>query len=158
MLKQLLVITAMALLSACGNNVDESPDSGIDLLPADSAPETSEANQPWTCSSNEECDDGHHCTIDSCGRGTTCNYVIEDGFCLIAGVCYPVGTRKQGTGSESCRACLPYYSQTEWSIASWNSHGFECNDGHSCTYDDRCDWNGECWGILMAECEEDPIK
>ena len=89
------------------------------------------------CQTDEDCEDGDLCTVDTCIDGfciyepVDCSYL--DGVCSV-GVCDP--------GSGECE------------ISPINEGGV-CDDGDICTYDDHCE-GGFCVGTLI-ECNHDGV-
>ena len=53
----------------------------------------------------DACDDGLECTEDSCDESADeCTYVLQDGWCLIDGVCFADGAVNPANGCEYCSA------------------------------------------------------
>jgi len=86
------------------------------------------------------CDDGIPCTEDSWDGQGGCRHFLRPGFCLIDGTCHGEGAVDP---SQPCQRCRTLYSNTAWTPTL---EGGECDDGQSCTRDDRC-LEGVCVGI-----------
>ncbi|MBI5485862.1 MAG: hypothetical protein HY905_00870 [Deltaproteobacteria bacterium] len=84
--------------------------------------------------------DGFACTTDTCNEATdACQYPLQPGYCLIAGVCYLSGATNPGN---ACQSCQPAVSTSVWSA---KPNGTACNDGQFCTLTDAC-MGGVCTG------------
>ncbi len=109
------------------------------------ADETKAEAECWSCQPSlstgewteivDACDDGAACTVDVCDPSTGCANTLEDGFCLIDGVCHPEGEENP---DNQCQTCQPSVSTSAWS----NRTG-DCDDGEDCTWQDTCD-DGAC--------------
>lgn len=86
-----------------------------------------------------DCEDDLNCTVDSCRPAEGCGNDLQDGFCLIDGVCRENG---QAALANPCQACRTDVSVTSWSpvengsvceagscSASWWSAPRTCVDG-----------------------------
>lgn len=82
-----------------------------------------------TCSSDEDCNDGHDCTIDSCGVGGMCRFDTINERCPSPQIC------------EVGRGCVD-----EPSCGSDE----ECDDGFDCTLD-SCGVGGDCRNMPLNE-------
>jgi hypothetical protein len=78
------------------------------------------------------CNDGLDCTSDFCDGIGGCGTSIQEGMCLISGVCTEFGVMNP---ENDCQGCNPLASQVAWSPAS---EGIECDDGDLCTTGDIC--------------------
>ena len=127
-------------------------------LPAESGPDI----PPVACTQGEECDDnnpctvedscdddgfcrgmevptcndGLHCTEDSCPSMDQCSHGIKPGYCIVEGACYEEGTPDP---SQECHSC-----QTALSIEVFlPDDTLSCDDGDGCTLGDHCA-SGQC--------------
>lgn len=82
-----------------------------------------------TCSADEDCNDGHDCTIDSCGVGGMCRFDTINERCPSPQIC------------EVGRGCVD-----EPSCGSDD----ECDDGFDCTLD-SCGVGGDCRNMPLDE-------
>ncbi|HRE90868.1 MAG TPA: hypothetical protein PK095_17220, partial [Myxococcota bacterium] len=90
------------------------------------------------------CGDGLVCTTDSCLEGSDrCDNALAPGQCVIGGVCYPQGATQ---ANNVCYACNPASSTSGWSL----NNNAPCNDGDSCTVNDRCS-GGVCVGGILRD-------
>ena len=102
-----------------------------------------------------DCADLLTCTTDSCNEGTgRCDHTLQDGKCLIDGVCYLSGDLRPGN---TCEECNPTLSPTTWSVLP---DGSLCNDGNACTGTgrpgvgfDTCT-GGVCTGLVDIQCND----
>ena len=121
------------------------------------------------------CDDGKPCTQDSCSPTSGCTSVLDDGYCLIGGVCYSEG---QPHPSIPCQVCTSDKTVSAWSNAvddticvsgtcsglAWTTPktcsfgqcsgggGVQsCDDANSCTTD-SCDPGIGCKHNATANC------
>lgn len=106
------------------------------------------ATHDLPCTLTEGCDDNLACTLDTC-EGPTCGHNLKQGFCLIAGTCFPEGT---SSPNDSCKHCNPDKNANGWSE---KPSGDSCNDGQDCTYDDVCT-AGNCAGTTYS-CPADSL-
>jgi hypothetical protein len=84
--------------------------------------------QTGVCLGNSlECDDGIDCTLDSCDPGAGCVHETENAACEDQGPCMIPSCSEDG--------CT--YSAADTATS--------CDDGDSCTADDRCDGKGSCF-------------
>ena len=91
----------------------------------------------------KDCSDGVACTTDSCDAKTgVCGHAIQDGVCLIGGVCHGNGD----AGPAACLACVAGKSASQWSALA---DGTICSDGSACTVDDACA-AGVCAGTAVT--------
>ncbi|MEM9069147.1 MAG: hypothetical protein AAGE52_11605 [Myxococcota bacterium] len=81
------------------------------------------------CSTDEDCNDGQECTIDSCGVGGECRFNPINERCPGEQICEPV------------RGCVDEPSCTS---------DAECDDGFECTLD-SCGVGGECRNMPLDE-------
>ena len=89
----------------------------------------------------DPCVDGIPCTDDTCDEDTdACVYPIQDGMCLIGGVCYNNGDRNP---ANSCQECRSLSSQDSWTGLP---EGTACDDLLFCTLTDTCNAAGLCVG------------
>jgi len=115
----LLLVTAWIVVG-CGD--DDRPARTVDAGPSDG-----------TCSSDEDCDDGQECTVESCGVGGMCRYTTLDERCPEDAPFCEVG-----------RGCVETPSCTS---------DTECDDGYECTLD-SCGVAGDCRNMALNErCE-----
>ncbi|MFH1434314.1 MAG: hypothetical protein ABIJ56_01235 [Pseudomonadota bacterium] len=121
------------------------------------------------CTTSEECDDGHDCTVDSCDvDGTqTCEHLLlsestecrpASGDCDAAEFCdginvdcaadaFAVPTTLCRPAAGSCDA--PEYCtglSPDCPADGLLSEGTACDDENPCTYPDACDFEGTCMG------------
>ncbi len=90
---------------------------------------------------SDPCVDGIPCTDDTCDEDTdACVYPIQDGKCLIGGVCYDNGDRNP---ANSCQECRSTSRKDAWTPLS---EGAACDDGLFCTLTDTCNAAGLCTG------------
>jgi cysteine-rich repeat protein len=80
--------------------------------------------------------DGLTCTLDDCVDGG-CPYAVLAGNCLIGGTCYAHGDPNPFNLCQACDADDPRV---------WTGVSSPCDDGDSCTHDDRC-VSGSCLGV-----------
>ena len=92
-----------------------------------------------------DCDDGLACTADSCTQGK-CNSTLEEGFCLIDGVCLADGDIDS---LNSCRVCHSQVDSGEWGLVA---DGVVCGVGLVCHQGLCCDHAAACDG---RECGDD---
>lgn len=85
------------------------------------------------------CDDGIDCTDDLCPGAGPCSNELQDGICLIDGLCYDEG---QTSPDNVCFTCLPAEEDTDWSHADLDP----CDDEDPLTTDDFCE-AGACIGL-----------
>jgi hypothetical protein len=88
-----------------------------------------------------DCGDGIPCTTDTCDDDIDeCVNTLDDGYCLINGICYTHGTVNPGNECEECNWVL---STTDW---SFKPEGAACGDpdDNECTDPDTCDGQGTC--------------
>lgn len=78
-------------------------------------------------------DDGRPCTDDLCDGKGNCAHVLQDGKCLINGVCHDTGAVSP---DDVCKVCLPSKAKAAWSRAD---------------DDNPCDATG-----VLETCEEAP--
>ena len=100
------------------------------------------------------CDDGLDCTDDLCLGDGGCESTIQDGTCLVEGVCY--GGNETAPGSFGCLQCKPAVDQEAWTPAL---DGKTCDDDDECTSVDKCQ-QGDCVGEAtdctdLLDCTED---
>ncbi len=112
------------LVAACGDD-DRDPRTGRDSGPDVAA---------TMCTADGDCDDGHECTLDSCGVGGVCRYEGIDERCDGEQTCVP------GRGCVDGDSCT--------------ADG-DCNDDLSCTLD-RCGVGGVCTFTPVNERCEGP--
>ncbi|MBN2527193.1 MAG: hypothetical protein JXR76_12435 [Deltaproteobacteria bacterium] len=74
--------------------------------------------------------------------------------CFIAGDCYD---DEETDRENSCRYCDVENGTDDWTIRGQSE---DCDDGNACTYNDKCDQNGKCYGVQpqAAECVIDGIS
>ena len=94
------------------------------------------------------CDDGLSCTLDVCNGDGTCSYIIQNGQCLIAGVCYNNSDVNPNNPCKECRDDLGSQYKTQW----YNENSNSCSDNDNCTHDDQC-VNGTCAGTSY-DCDD----
>jgi len=116
-------------------------DDGNDCTSDDQCADGACAGKPYSC------DDGLECTTESCDGDGACAGSIQNGYCVIDGMCVEVGTVVPDTGG--CMACIPGLSETGWSP----DNGVLCDDGDPCTLLDHC-VAGECVGTPL-NCDDD---
>ena len=120
--------------------------SGRQVTTPECVPEcTKECGDDGCGGSCGECDDGLHCTNDSCGA-KGCVYATQSMFCLISKACVPSGAKNP---EESCSDCAPAASQTGWSQVE---DGIECGNEKICYKGECCDFGANCNG---KECGSD---
>jgi len=110
-------------------NGDETCDTGgtHTCLPGENLSEGTGCDDGLFCTAVDECDgighcvgtgnpcfDGLSCTSDICDEAADphCSYPVDDGFCLIGGVCYGDG---DANPDEQCQECRSSASSTSWS-------------------------------------------
>lgn len=102
------------------------------------------------CGSDADCppDDGHTCTSGGprC-VDRRCTYAIDEGACLIEGVCYAEGETHPDDG---CLACAPATSPDTWTLRL----GQSCEDGLFCTTGETCSSAGRCTGGSPRSCDD----
>ncbi len=113
-MKQLTTLV-LALSLACGDD-DRGGDAG-------------RVDGGGTCATDGDCDDGHECTIDSCGVGGTCRFDTINERCPAPQIC------------EVGRGCVDEPSCTS---------DEDCSDGFECTLD-SCGVGGECRNMPLNE-------
>jgi len=95
------------------------------------------------CNADADCDDGRSCTTGTCidapGEGKVCEWSVNDGTCLVNGVCYADGDT---SANDDCGVCDPAQSDSAFSAAN---DGTECDDGNVCTVNTVC-MGGTCSG------------
>lgn len=102
-----------------------------------------------TASSPVNCNDGKTCTTDSCNGATgACTNTIQNGFCVIDGVCIPNNTVDP---QNPCQICKSAQNKTAW---SQQNNGTACNaDNNGCTVGDACN-GGLCVAGAAAVCDD----
>jgi len=136
------LLAALATLAGCGD--DSRPTAPQDAAPRDAArADTGSGNDSGAtdCEADGDCDDGHACTVDTCGVGGTCRHTPLDERCSPGERCSPERGCSRGcatagdcddglfcNGEEQCIAgmCAPARTAPD------------CDDGNECTLD-RCD-------------------
>ena len=91
------------------------------------------------------CNDGVACTVDACRGDGTCTTTVQQGSCLIGGVCVASG---QAKSNAPCLACIPGQANIAWSPLT---NGAACSDGNDCTLIDSCQ-GGTCMGANPVQC------
>ena len=87
------------------------------------------------------CNDGKTCTDDICNGNNTCTYPVQNGKCLINGVCYNRGAVNPLNPCQECRDDMGGQYKTQW----YNDNTNSCSDGSNCTHTDHCS-SGTCVG------------
>jgi hypothetical protein len=116
---------------------DDGRDDSREDAGEDGRDEAAEDGETPICITDEDCDDGVDCTVDTCTPGAgTCSFAPSDAFCDDGDAC---------TGEETCDAVSGCVSGTP----------VDCTDGFSCT-DDLCDpATGVCsWSLDHTRCTE----
>jgi len=120
-------------------------------------------NAVCTGGTPRDCADLLTCTTDSCNEGAGhCDHILQDGKCLIDGVCYSAGDVRPPIGAQpgnTCEYCDPStpQSQVVWTV---KPDGSSCNDGNACTGTgrpgigfDTCT-GGVCTGLVDIQCND----
>lgn len=92
------------------------------------------------------CDDGLLCTTDGCDHSSGCFNNLQDGYCLINGICHTEG---QLNPASVCQGCVTSQDDTGWSPTR---EGQICDDSAACTHTDVC-VAGACSGTPYV-CED----
>ena len=126
--------------STCGNGeVDEGEecDDGKNGNQSDGCKD----DCTYSCHNDNECDDGHECTLNLCITSIyTCSFPLWSSgtICRVsAGEC---------DIEETCSGTSP-----DCPLDRFAPRGTPCNDGNSCTSSDQCDGNGNCSGENIFE-------
>ena len=124
------------------------------------------------CTKNEDCNDGHGCTEDRCilsegscvnllmSEGTPCREKKSENVCDIEteycnGIDLDCPPDSFEPSTFECRATAGQCDEPEYCTGDlptcppdiFSGADKVCDDGDSCTYDDRCDGEGGCRGI-----------
>jgi alpha-tubulin suppressor-like RCC1 family protein len=126
-------------------------------------------DEETVCSTNDECDDGHGCTEDTCNLSTfRCEHSLmaadvacrpSAGMCDAPEACdgrsvdCPADAFMPAT--EVCRAAVTVCDEDETCTGdsahcpddAFKAEGEGCDDGNPCTHSDACDGGGSCVGI-----------
>ena len=106
-----------------------------------------------------ECDDGNHCTDDSCEPGAGCihknnaNQCDDMNECSTGDGCF--GGQCVGTGTLDCNddnLCTTDVCDPEMGCVN-TSNALPCDDGNACTTGESCN-AGECQGGVAANCND----
>ncbi|MBI2989785.1 MAG: hypothetical protein HYY51_01160 [Candidatus Magasanikbacteria bacterium] len=142
----LTTITADTTTTAADSN---ETDGGADVHQAECLDQDCDDGNPCTietcdpesnCVYKPACDDGRECTSDLCDQvNGQCSHSINEGNCLIEGVCQAVEDTK--SEDESCLICDPDKSETEWTQSGWSCVINEVcwNDGDH-NPENPCEW------------------
>ncbi len=82
-----------------------------------------------TTTGTQDCADGSVCTNDTCDVSAGCSTTLQDGNCLIDGICHA-----DGDASGKCLECEPTNRIDAWTYKA----GKPCDDENPCTKDDNC--------------------
>ncbi len=102
--------------------------------------------KPSTCAggqciaqAGQSCDDQMTCTTDSCDPTIGCVNAVQQGKCLIEGMCH---SEAQTNAANACQVCTPATNRTAWSAKS-------CDDGKTCTTN-TCSASTGCINTALA--------
>ncbi len=74
----------------------------------------------------DTCSDGLQCTTDTCLGADNCEHTVDDGFCVIDGICYAANAPNP---TFPCQRCIPAQSNNSW---TGGGAGDECFIDSAC--------------------------
>ncbi len=141
-------------------DADTDTDADMDTdTDTDSDTDTDADTDTCTCSTNDNCcngcdpinndlicaGDSLECTDDVCRTGS-CEHELQNGYCLISGVCHSHNT---DSPDDECRYCDTTVAAEIWTNKASTTN---CNDGDDCTENDKCGSAAVCAGTAIVAC------